>query len=72
VRRSGELPARNLNRFARKCRATRHTITGISLEESGFPKGPKRREIILHIRELTLAGKVRRPIDAERIAEAMR
>jgi len=72
VRRSGELPARNLNRFARKCRATRHTITGISLEESGFPKGPKRREILLHIRELTLAGKVRRPIDAERIAEAMR
>jgi len=42
------------------------------LEESGFPKGPKRKEILLHIRELTLAGKVRRPIDAERIAEAMR
>ena len=31
-----------------------------------------RREILLRIREETLAGKVARPIDAMRLAESMR
>ena len=31
-----------------------------------------RREILLRVREETLAGKVTRPIDAVRLAESMR
>jgi hypothetical protein len=48
------------------------TITGIWLEINGFPAGPERREILLSVRERTLAGKVSRPIDAVRLAESMR
>ena len=72
VRLTGNLPARNLNRFVRKCRSRPFIIDGIWLEENGFPEGPMRREILLRIREETLAGKVARPIDAVRLAESMR
>ena len=72
VQHSGQRPARDLNRFIRKCRATPFIITGILLEKNGFPEGPTRREILLRIREGTLAGQVRRPIDAVRLAESMR
>jgi tRNA nucleotidyltransferase/poly(A) polymerase len=65
-------PARDLNRFSRKCRAIPFIITGIWLEKNGFPEGPGRREILLRVREETLAGKVTRHIDAVRLAESMR
>jgi tRNA nucleotidyltransferase/poly(A) polymerase len=65
-------PARDLNRFIRKCSATPFIITGTWLEIKGFPVGPGRREILLGVRERTLAGKVSRPIDAVRLAESMR
>jgi hypothetical protein len=47
-------------------------ITGIWLDNNGFPAGPVRREILLGVRERTLAGKASRPIDAVRLAESMR
>jgi tRNA nucleotidyltransferase/poly(A) polymerase len=72
VQHAGLRPARDLNRFIRKCSATPLTITGIWLEINGFPAGPERREILLGVRERTLAGKVSRPIDAVRLAESMR
>jgi len=72
VQRAGLRPARDLNRFIRKCSATPFTITGIWLEANGFPAGPERREILLSVRERTLAGKVSLPIDAVRLAESMR
>jgi tRNA nucleotidyltransferase/poly(A) polymerase len=72
VRLTGNLPARNLNRFMGKCRSRPFIINGIWLEENGFPEGPMRREILLRIREETLAGKVARPVDAVRLAESMR
>jgi tRNA nucleotidyltransferase/poly(A) polymerase len=72
VQHTGERPARDLNRFIRKCRATPFIINGIWLDNNGFPEGPGRREILLRVREETLAGKVRRPIDAVRLAESMR
>jgi tRNA nucleotidyltransferase/poly(A) polymerase len=72
VRLTGNLPARNLNRFMEKCRSRPFIINGIWLEENGFPEGPMRREILLRIREETLAGKVARPVDAVRLAESMR
>jgi hypothetical protein len=47
-------------------------INGTWLETHAVPEGPLRREILLRVREETLAGRVRRPIDAERLAESMR
>jgi hypothetical protein len=44
----------------------------MSLDKIGIPKGPLRREILLRVREETLAGKVRRTVDAARLAESMR
>ncbi len=72
VQHIGKRPARDLNRFIRKCRATPFIINGILLEKNEFSEGPGRREILLRIREETLAGKVTRPIDAVRLAESMR
>jgi len=72
VRHAGQRPATDLNRFITKCRATPFTVTGIWLEKNGFPEGPERREILLRVREETLAGNLRRPIDAARLAESMR
>jgi tRNA nucleotidyltransferase/poly(A) polymerase len=72
IRRAGRHPAKNINRFIRKCDATPFLITGIWLEKNGFPEGPARREILLRVREDTLAGKVTRPTDAVRLAESMR
>jgi tRNA nucleotidyltransferase/poly(A) polymerase len=72
VRHTGKCPARDLNRFIRICRATPFIVNGIWLEKNGFPEGPVRREILLRVREETLAGKVTRPIDAVRLAESMR
>ena len=72
VQLTGKRPARDLNRFIRKCRATPFIINGIWLEKNGFSEGPGRREILLRVREETLAGKVTRPIDAVRLAESMR
>jgi len=72
VQHTGQRPAKNLNRFISKCRATTFTVTGIWLEKNGVPEGPVRREILLRVREETLAGKVRRPVDAARLAESMR
>ena len=72
VQRAGQRPARDLNRFIRKCNATPFTVTGIWLEKNGFPEGPTRREILLRVREEALAGKVTHLIDAVRLAESMR
>jgi hypothetical protein len=72
MRHAGNLPARDLNRFLRRCRAKPFFIDGIWLEKNRFPEGPLRREILLLIREETLAGKVTNPVDAVRLAESMR
>ena len=72
VQHTGKRPARDLNRFIRKCRATPFIINGIWLDKNGFPEGPGRREILLRVREETLAGKVTRRADAVRLAESMR
>ena len=40
VQHTGKRPARDLNRFIRKCRATPFIINGIWLEKNGFPEGP--------------------------------
>jgi hypothetical protein len=72
VQRTGKRPARDLNRFIRKCRATPFFINGIWLDKNGFAEGPVRREILLRVREETLSGKVTRRIDAVRLAESMR
>jgi tRNA nucleotidyltransferase/poly(A) polymerase len=69
---AGKRPARDLNRFMRRCRAKPFFIDGIWLEKNGFPEGPMRREILLCVREKILAGKVTRRIDAVRLAESMR
>ena len=72
VRHAGHLPARNLTRFIRKCRETPLIVKGTWLAKNGFPEGPARREILLRIREETLAGNARRTIDGVRLAESMR
>jgi tRNA nucleotidyltransferase/poly(A) polymerase len=72
VQHTGKRPARDLNGFIRKCRATPFIVNGIWLEKNGFPEGPIRREILFRVREETLAGKVLRRIDAMRLAESMR
>ena len=72
VRHMGKQPTRDLNRFIRKCRATPFFINGIWLESNGFPEGPLRGEILLRVREETLAGKICRRADAVRLAESMR
>jgi len=69
---AGKRPARDLNRFMRMCRAKPFFLNGIWLEKNGFPEGSMRREILLCVREKTLAGTVTRRIDAERLAESMR
>jgi tRNA nucleotidyltransferase/poly(A) polymerase len=72
VRHAGKRPARDLNRFMKKCRSTTFLIDGMWLDKNGIPEGPMRREILLRVREETLAGNARRPIDAVRLAESMR
>jgi tRNA nucleotidyltransferase/poly(A) polymerase len=72
VRHAGKRPARDLTRFIRKCRSTPFLINGSCLDEYGFPEGPGRREILLRVREETLAGKIKRRADAVRLAESMR
>ena len=69
---AGKRPARDLNLFLRKCRAKPFFINGIWLEKNRFPEGPMRREILLRVREKTLAGKVTTRSDAGRLAESMR
>jgi len=72
VRHTEKRPQRELTRFLKKCRSTPFYITGIWLEKNRFPEGPVRREILLRLREKSLAGEVTRLIDAVRLAEAMR
>lgn len=72
VRHIGNRPAIDLNRFINKCRSTPLFINGIWLDNNGFPAGPMRGEILLGIREKTLAGKVKRQTDAARLAKSMR
>ena len=72
VQHAGKRPARDLNRFIRKCSVTPFPINGLWLEENGFPEGPGRREILLRVREEALAGKGIRRIAAVRLAESMR
>ena len=72
VQHAGNRPATDLNRFMRKCRAMPFILDGIWLEKNGFPKGPMRREILVRIREETLAGMVTRFTDAVHLAESMR
>jgi len=72
MRCAGKRPAIDMNRFIKKCYSTPFLLTGLWLDTNGFPEGPLRREILLRVREETLAGKVTRPIDAARLAESMR
>jgi len=72
VQQSGNRPARDLNRYLRKCSVKPFYITGTFLDTNGFPKGPTRREILLRVREKTLAGIARSPFDAVRLVESMR
>jgi len=72
VRHAGKRPVIDMNRFMKKCSSTTFTVNGLWLEKNRFPEGPRRREILLRVREETLAGKVRRPIDAVRLAESLR
>ncbi|MGZ8450430.1 MAG: hypothetical protein ACXWWV_12710, partial [Candidatus Deferrimicrobiaceae bacterium] len=72
VQHAGKRPATDMNRFLRKCCSTPFLITGLWLEKNGFPEGPGRREILFRVREETLAGKLRRRIDAVRLAESLR
>ena len=72
VQHAGKRPARDLNRFIRKCRSKPFIINGIWLEKNRFPEGPMRREVLLRVREETLAGKMTHRIDAVRLAESMR
>jgi len=72
VRHMVNRPAVDLDRFINKCRSTPSIISGIWLDNNGFPSGPMRRDILLGVREKTLAGKVKRQTDAARIAETMR
>jgi len=72
VQHTGKRPARDLNRFIRKCRTTPFIINGIWLDKNEFPEGPGRRKILLRVREEVLAGKVTRRADAVRLAESMR
>ena len=72
VRRTGNRPARDLNRYIRKCAITPYWINGTWLDAHSFPKGPERREILLRIREESLAGKIRGRLGAERLAKSLR
>ncbi len=72
VRLCGKCRANDLNRFMKKCLSTPYFISGKWLDENGFSEGPIRREILLLVREETLAGKVSRTEEAARLAEAMR
>jgi tRNA nucleotidyltransferase/poly(A) polymerase len=72
VQLTGKRPAKELKRFIIKCIATPFFINGIWLEKNGFPDGPGRREILLRVREETLAGRITRGAEAERLAESMR
>jgi tRNA nucleotidyltransferase/poly(A) polymerase len=72
VQRAGNRPARDLNRFMRKCSLIPCWVDGMWLDNRSFPKGPERREILLRIREASLSGKIRERLDAERLAETMR
>lgn len=72
MRYAGKPPARDLNRFLRKCRAKPFFIDGYWLEKNRFPEGAMRREILLRVREETLAGKVTSRVDAAHLAESMR
>jgi tRNA nucleotidyltransferase/poly(A) polymerase len=72
VQQTGNRPGRDLNRFMKKCLSTPFLINGTWLENNGIPEGPMRREILLRVREETLAGNARRTVDAVRLAESMR
>jgi hypothetical protein len=72
VRRTEKRPARDLNRFMRKCSLTPCRINGTWLDSHSFPVGPQRREILLRVREASLSGKIRGRLDAERLAESAR
>ncbi|MGB5196703.1 MAG: hypothetical protein WBN64_06520 [Candidatus Deferrimicrobium sp.] len=69
---AGNRPARDLNRFLNKCHAKPIFIDGIWLEKNRFSEGPTRREVLLRVREDTLAGKVTSLADAARLAKSMR
>ncbi len=72
VQRAEQRPARNLTRLLGKCSATPSAINGKWLQRSGIPEGPIRREILLRVREETLAGNRGRRVDAILLAEAMK
>ncbi len=72
VQQTVKRPAKNLNRFISKCNIKPFMISGNWLDKNRFPEGPLRNEILLRVREETLAGKVKRHIDAVRLAESMR
>jgi len=68
VQRASGHAVKDLNLFLKKCAASQFYINGIFLNDRGVPEGPERREILLRVREATLAGKVTRRSDAVRLA----
>jgi tRNA nucleotidyltransferase/poly(A) polymerase len=71
AQRTAGRPAKDLNRFLRKCAVSPFYINGILLKARGVPEGPERKEILLRVREETLAGKVTRGADAVRLAMSL-
>jgi tRNA nucleotidyltransferase/poly(A) polymerase len=72
VQRTGNRKARNLKSFLKLCQTTPWLIDGFLLKEKGIPEGPVRREIVLRVREETLAGRIRRKSEAETLVGSLR
>lgn len=64
----GGRPASNLKRFFTYCSKLPFLLEGKDLLGSGFPEGPWMREMLLAVREATLAGKVRTREEALKLA----
>jgi len=64
-------PAMNLKRFLAYCRKSPLLLEGTDLLECGFPAGPRMQEMLLAVREATLAGKVRTREEALKLASGI-
>jgi tRNA nucleotidyltransferase/poly(A) polymerase len=72
VRRVSGRPARDLARFLARCAEIPVWIDGTWLCRNGIPEGPSREELLLRVREASLARTVRTRADAEHFVEAGR
>ena len=72
VRHTAGRPAKDLSRFLARCEKVPNWIDGDWLCRNGIPEGPARGELLLRVREASLAGAVRSRKDAVRFAKAGR